>query len=99
MNLSVSISEFREKIKDYLEEIAAGKSILLTKRGKVIAKVVPELSAEEQEELAYQQRLESYSKGGIEILDDIVHSPLKQYDDLDTDIYNKTSIAAEPDAE
>ncbi len=96
--ITVSISDFRENIKQYLEDVDKGKIILLSKRGKVIARITPESVINEAEEKAYQKRLKSYKNGGITINDDIIDQPLKEYDFLDDSIYSTPSVAAEPDA-
>ena len=62
-------------------------------RGKVIATVNP--SQEDDDEVAFQARLVAYKNGGIQIHDDIVDKPLKQYDHVDDSHYS-SSIAAEP---
>ncbi len=98
MELTISISDFRENIKQYLEDVANGKIILLSKRGKVIARIAPESLSNSEEEQAYKQRLKDYKKGGITINDNIVDQPLKDLDYIDDSLYNPPSIAAEPDA-
>lgn len=98
MELKISISDFRENIKQYLEDVANGKIILLSKRGKVIARIAPESLSSEDEEKAYKQRLKDYKKGGISINEDIVDQPLKDLDYIDDSLYTPPSIAAEPDA-
>lgn len=97
MELSVTISDFRDKLKYYLDAIAEGKVILLTKRGKVIARIAPEPDAEQAGVLAYEKRLKAYKKGGIAIHSDIVDSPLQEYDYLDDSLYDDPSLAAEPE--
>jgi len=98
LELSVSISEFRENIKQHLEDVASGKVILLTKRGKVIARIAPEEMSQEKEELAYKKRLKVYKSGGIKIHSDIIDAPLKELDYIDDSLFDSPSIAAEPDA-
>ncbi len=96
MEYSVPITEFRDKLKEYLDKIVEGQAILLTKRGKVVARILPESSFEQDEEQAYQDRLESY-KVGIKIIDNIVDQPMKPYEALDDSLYSTISKAAEPD--
>jgi len=94
---SVTTTEFREKIKHYLDEISEGSIVHLTKRGKVIAKVVPVEDIDSEELSAYRQRLKSYKSGGIQIQEDIVDQPLKDFDYIDDTLFDNSTIAAEPD--
>lgn len=96
MEITVSISEFRENIKQCLEDVADGKIILLSKRGKVIAKITPENQSNKKEEQAYKQRIKAYKNGGVKINEDIVDQPLKALDYIDDSLYDPPSIAAEP---
>lgn len=98
MEVTVPISDFRENIKQHLEDVTNGKVILLTKRGKVIARIAPENPSLEKEALAYKKRLKSYKNGGIKIHSDIIDQPLKELDYLDDSLFDSPSIAAEPDA-
>lgn len=93
MDISVPISELRDNFKQYLEAVTEGKTILITKRGKVIARLEPEVVDDEK---AYKQRLKAYKNGGITIKDNIVDQPLKEFDYLDDSLYDNPSIAAEP---
>jgi len=98
MDITVSISEFRENIKQYLEDVANGKVVLLSKRGKVIARIASEDQSNKKEQLAYKRRIKDYKNGGIQIHQDIVNQPLKDLDYLDDSLFDDPSIAAEPGA-
>lgn len=89
----ISITDLRSNLKEVLDHVKQGKVIQITQRGKVIATVNP--SQEEDDEVAFQARLAAYRNGGIQVHDDIVDKPLKQYDKIDDSHYS-TSIAAEP---
>jgi len=93
----VPTSEFRENIKQHLEDVTNGKVILITKHGKVIARIAPEESSEEKEAIAYKKRLKAYKNGGITINSDIINQPLKELDYIDDSLFTPPSIAAEPD--
>jgi prevent-host-death family protein len=94
---SVPITEFRDKLKEYLDKIIDGQAILLTKRGKVVARILPESVFNKDEEAAYKERLQAYKSGGIKINDNIVDQPMKPYEELDDSLYSTISKAAEPD--
>jgi prevent-host-death family protein len=89
----ISITDLRNNLKEVLDHVKQGKVIQITQRGKVIATVNP--SQEDDDEVAFQARLAAYKNGGIQIHDDIIDKPLKQYDHVDDSHYS-SSIAAEP---
>ncbi len=93
MDISVPISELRDNLKQYLAAVTEGKTVLITKRGKVIARIEPEVVDDDK---AYKKRLKAYKNGGISIQDNIIDQPLKEFDYLDDSLYNNPSIAAEP---
>lgn len=39
--LAVALREFKDNLSKYLNEVQKGKSIFITKRGKIVAKVLP----------------------------------------------------------
>lgn len=53
--LSVAVKEFKDHLSKYLNEVAKGKPVFITKRGKVVAKVLP--YDEEAEKEAIEKRL------------------------------------------
>ncbi len=53
--LSVAVKDFKDNLSKYLNEVVRGKSIFITKRGKVVAKVLP--YDEDAEKKAIKQRL------------------------------------------
>ena len=53
---AVNITELRQNLPSYLDRVATGESFLVTVRGKVVARIQPEL---DEAEAAYQ-RLLSY---------------------------------------
>ena len=57
---AISISEFRKHLPEYLKKIQQGDQIQITNRGKVIARVVPEID----EVQAARKRLESLRHQG-----------------------------------
>jgi len=93
---TIAISELRSHLKEVLDLVKEGKVVEITQRGKVIATLNPPQLDNDEE--AFQERLESYKYGGIIINGDIVDSPLKEYDYVSDDDYLDVSIAAEPDA-
>ena len=91
----ISITDLRGNLKEVMDHVKQGKIIKIKQRGKVIATLNP--SVDDTDELAFQARLETYKNGGIQIKDDIVDKPVKNYDVVDDSFYS-SSIAAEPDA-
>ncbi len=89
----ISITDLRNNLKEVLGHVKQGKVIQITQRGEVIATVNP--SHADDAEVAFQARLATYKNGGIQIHNDIVDKPLKQYDKVDDSLYS-SSIAAEP---
>jgi hypothetical protein len=69
----------------------------LTKRSKVIARILPKSAFHKDEEVAYNDRLQVYKSGGIKINDNIVDQPMKPYEELDDSLYSTISKAADPD--
>ena len=53
--LNVNVTELRNHLPDYLKKVKAGEEVAVTSRGKVIARLVPELG----ETAAARQRLEA----------------------------------------
>jgi prevent-host-death family protein len=53
---AVSITELRQNLPSYLDRVAAGEAFLVTVRGKVVARLAPEIDAAE----AAYQRILSY---------------------------------------
>lgn len=53
--LSVAVKEFKDNLSKYLNEVINGKPVLITKRGRVVAKVMP--YDEEAEKKAVKKRL------------------------------------------
>lgn len=53
--LSVAVKEFKDNLSKYLNEVVKGKPIFITKRGKVVAKVLP--YDESAEKKAIEKRL------------------------------------------
>jgi len=90
----ISITDLRSNLKEVLDHVKQGKVIQITQRGKVIATVNP--SIDNDDELAFQERLTAYKDGGIIVHEDIINKPMKQYDTFDDSLYDPP-IAAEPD--
>ena len=57
---AISITEFRKHLPEYLKKIQQGDQIQITNRGKVVARVVPEIDVVE----AARQRLEALRDKG-----------------------------------
>ncbi|HGG58503.1 MAG TPA: type II toxin-antitoxin system prevent-host-death family antitoxin [Gammaproteobacteria bacterium] len=45
---SVNVTEFRKHLPAYLDKVKEGEEVYLTNRGKVIARIVPEVDPAEQ---------------------------------------------------
>ena len=90
---SVSVSELRENLKEILEDVKSGCSIQITQRGTIIAVIQAQNS--DKEEKLFLERMKSYKKGSIQIVDNIVNQPLKQYDFHDELIDFPLSIASD----
>lgn len=96
MILKVPISDLRSNLKQYLSKVLAGSVVALTKHGKVVAYLQPASVVEGQLSDAYDARLKAYKDGGVVFHDDIVNTPLKQYDYVDSDVLDDVNVAAEP---
>jgi len=96
---TITVSELRSNLKEILENVKNGKEYHITQRGKVIVSLA-KAAIDENEE--FQNRIDKYRNGGIEINADIVNAPLKEFDYVDDSLYSSPpfnpSIAAEPDA-
>jgi prevent-host-death family protein len=56
---AVSITELRQNLPSYLDRVAAGEAFLVTVRGKIVARLAPEIDAAEaayQRILTYRQQ-------------------------------------------
>jgi len=84
----ISITDLRSNLKEVLDHVKQGKIIQITQRGKVIATVNP--TQEDDDEVAFQARLQAYRNGGIQVHDNIVDRPLKQYDEIDDSLYSSS---------
>jgi prevent-host-death family protein len=69
--LSVNVTELRSHLPDYLNKVKSGEELAVTSRGKVIARLVPEIDESE----AARQRLEAMR--GKSWVGDVV-SPLEE---------------------
>ncbi|MFT6336077.1 MAG: prevent-host-death family protein [Saprospiraceae bacterium] len=87
----ISITDLRSNLKEVLDHVKQGKIIQITQRGKVIATVNP--TQEDDDEVAFQARLQAYRNGGIQVHDNIVDKPLKQYDEIDDSFYSSSKAA------
>ncbi len=74
--LAIGVSDFRTHIQKYLDHVSKGEEIIITSRGKEIAKIVPP----ENREKSARIKLEQLSKTSI--IEDVI-SPVsndwKQY--------------------
>ena len=48
MSSSVSVTQLRQNLPDYLKQVQEGKEVEVTVRGKVIARIVPEAAKSER---------------------------------------------------
>ncbi len=79
---TISISELRENLKEYIDLVKTGTAIYITKRGEIIAEIKKPM-LETEDDAQYLQRLAQYKNGGIVLLQDIVNQPLKNEDYVD----------------
>jgi prevent-host-death family protein len=69
--LNVNVTELRNHLPDYLKKVKSGEEVAVTSRGKVIARLVPEVD----EALAARERLEALRT--LSRIEDVV-SPLEE---------------------
>lgn len=54
--MKVSATEFKAKCLSLIDQVQAGGEVVITKRGRVVAKLTGDVSADEQPWLALRQR-------------------------------------------
>ena len=70
----VSVSELKRQLSQHLQQVAAGKAVIVTRRGKPVARIVPVAQPlEERLELMAQAGLLLWSGARLEEMTPVAH--------------------------
>jgi prevent-host-death family protein len=88
--VAVGIRELRENLRSYLERVKSGEELLVTERGKPIARIMPEGKTSRRDELIARGTLTPAKRPwDPRILDDLYHvdAPLSDLITRDRDTH------------